>query len=160
MKERFDSKGRLIIPLDIYKREEHIDDKRFVVENVYCANGHNLVDKQYEIKGFPGIRLKFSRPGHEGEFVISAIEGDFEKIMISGDLEQGKKDELFCPVCGTVLPTLVNCECGAGGDIVILGLTPDLDFNNAIAFCNVTGCENGTFVKSGAVIRHIRLKGH
>lgn len=44
-------------------------------------------------------------------------------------------------------------------DMVIIGLTPKLDFNNAISFCNVTGCTNGTSIKSGDVIRHVRLWG-
>ena len=42
-------------------------------------------------------------------------------------------------------------------DMVVIGLTPHLDFNNAVTFCNVTGCHNGAFVKSGDVLRHLRL---
>jgi hypothetical protein len=95
----------------------------------------------------------------EGEFVISAIEGDFDKIMLSGELQDGEKDELFCPHCGVMFEKLVNCNCKPGADMVVVGLTPELDFNQAITFCNVTGCNNGTFILSGDVIRHIRLQG-
>lgn len=157
MKERFDNKGRFIVPLNSHKKETKIEDKRFVVSEAYCTNGHNLIDKEHEIGGFPGIKLKFKRPGHEGEFVISAIEGEFDKIILSGELEEGKKDELSCPFCGAILPSLTNCECVAKGNLVVLGLTPILDFNNAIAFCDVTGCKKGTFVKSGTIINHMRL---
>ena len=157
MKERFDSEGRLIIPLSSYKKKSKIENKRFIVSEVYCANGHNLVDKEHEINGFPGIRLKFSRPGNEGEFVISAIEGDIDKIILSGELEHGKRDELSCPLCGVILPSLVHCECVTKGNLVVLGLTPGLDFNNAITFCDVTGCKNGAFVKSGEIINRMRL---
>ena len=116
------------------------------------------MDEEYKINGYPGLRMKFKRPGMEGEFIISPIEGDFSKIMISGELKDGIKDDLYCPHCETIFQKLVNCNCCDDADMVIIGLTPKLDFNNAITFCNVTGCENGAFVKSGEVIRHIRLK--
>ena len=96
----------------------------------------------------------------EGEFVLSAIEGDFDKIMISGELEEGVKDELYCPHCGVMFKILVNCSCQSDAEMVVIGLTPELDFNNAISFCNVTGCVNGSSVKSGDVIRHTRLGGY
>ena len=41
--------------------------------------------------------------------------------------------------------------------MVVVGLTPTLDFNNAVTFCNVTGCHNAAFVKAGDVLRHVRL---
>ncbi len=54
---------------------------------------------------------------------------------------------------------LVNCNCKSDADMIVIGLTPHLDFNNAITFCNVTGCANGTFIKSGDAIKHVRLGG-
>jgi hypothetical protein len=95
----------------------------------------------------------------EGEFIISAIEGDFDKVILSGELKEGEKDELFCPHCGEMFKKLVNCNCQPDADMVVIGLTPELDFNDAITFCNVTGCNNGTFIKSGDAIRHVRLIG-
>jgi hypothetical protein len=95
----------------------------------------------------------------EGEMVLSAIEGDFDKIILSGELEDGVKDELYCPHCDAMLAKLVNCNCSSDADMVVIGLTPKLDFNNAISFCNVTGCANGTSIKSGDILRHVRLKG-
>ena len=81
-----------------------------------------------------------------------------KKIILSGQLEDRVKDELFCPYCGVMFEKLVGCNCKPDADMVVIGLTPELDFNNAITFCNVTGCRNGAFVKSGDVIRHVRLK--
>jgi len=98
------------------------------------------------------LRIKFKRPGAEGEFIISAIEGDFDKIILSGKLEDGVKDGLYCPHCGAIFEKLVNCSCSPDADMVVIGLTPKLDFNNAVTFCNVTGCDKGAFVKSGDVI--------
>ncbi len=160
--ERFDRDGRLIIPLrqreknkSKVKKEDRI---RYVISEAYCPKGCSLIDPDYKINGFPGLRIKFKRPGAEGEFIISAIEGDFDKVILSGKLEEGVKDDLHCPHCGVSFEKLVKCNCKPDADMVVIGLTPKLDFNNAISFCNVTGCEKGSFVKSGDVLRHIRLR--
>lgn len=160
--ERFSKDGRLIIPLSKRKESKlkHKDDEiRYVVKEAYCPNGCNIIDEEHPINGYPGLRIKYERPGAEGELVISAIEGDFDKIILSGRLEDGVKDELFCPHCGDMFKKLVNCSCKPDADMIVIGLTPELDFNNAISFCNVTGCKNGTSISSGDVITHIRLHG-
>ena len=160
--ERFSKDGKLIIPLGERKKGTKKTDEekvRYVVTEAYCSNGCSIIDEEHKINGVPGLLIKFKRPGMEGEFVLSAIEGDFDKIMLSGELEDGVKDELYCPHCGVMFEKLVNCSCKPDADMVIIGLTPKLDFNNAVSFCNVTGCTNGTFIKSGDVIRHVRLWG-
>ena len=159
--ERFSKDGRLIIPLSQKKEAESKAEEhkvRYVISEAYCPKGCNIIDQEHKINGSPGLRIKFSRKQAEGEFVISAIEGDFDKIILKGELIDGLQDELFCPHCGVKFEKLVNCNCQPGANMVVIGLTPKLDFNNAISFCDVTGCENGAFVKSGDVIRHIRLK--
>ena len=160
--ERFSKDGRLIIPLRRRKKgtKEADEEKvRYIVTEAYCPSGCNIIDKEHTIHGVPGLRMKFKRPGMEGEFVLSAIEGDFDKIILSGELKDGVKDELYCPHCDVIFEKLLNCRCKSDADMVIIGLTPKLDCNNAISFCNVTGCINGTFIKSGDVIRHVRLWG-
>jgi hypothetical protein len=162
MKERYSNDGRLIIPISDRKTTANTkseDSVRYIIDNAYCPNGCSIIDAEYRIKGFPGLRIKFKRLESEGEFIISAIEGDFEKIILSGELKEGVKDELFCPHCNTPFEKLVNCNCSPGADMIVIGLTPKLDHNNAITFCNVTGCANGAFIKSGDVIRHVRLQG-
>jgi hypothetical protein len=154
--------GRLIIPLTERKKSEPKDENkvRYIVNHAYCPNGCNIIDPNHEINGFPGLRIKFKRTGMEGEFIISAIEGDFDKIVLSGELKNGVKDDLYCPHCNTMFKKLVNCNCQPDADMIVIGLTPKFDFNDAISFCNVTGCNNGTFIKSGDIIRHIRLSGN
>lgn len=157
---RFSRDGRMIIPLNERKKDQKPDAEknvRYIVTEAYCPKGCSIVDREHPINGYPGLRMRFSRPGHDGEFVISAIEGDFDKVMLSGELEDGKKDDLFCPHCGAAFRELVSCHCQSDADMVVIGLTPALDFNNAITFCNVTGCSNGTFVRAGEVIRRLRL---
>lgn len=160
--ERFNKDGRLIIPLmkrKAHKQASEEEGTRYVATEAYCPKGCSIIDPEHPINGSPGLRIKFKRPGIEGEFVLSAIEGDFAKIILSGELEDGVKDELYCPRCGAMFKKLVNCSCKADADMVVIGLTPKLDFNNAIAFCNVTGCANGTTISSGDVITHMRLWG-
>jgi len=160
--ERFGKDGRLIIPLMKRKRHTKEADEekvRYVVTDAYCPQGCSIIDNEHKINGVPGLRIKFKRAGMEGEFVLSAIEGDFTKIILSGKLEEGVKDELYCPKCGVMFKKLVNCSCKPDADMVVIGLTPQLDFNNAISFCNVTGCPNGTSIRSGDVITHMRLRG-
>lgn len=159
MMNRFNKDGRLIIPISQRKpRTKKSEDKiRYVIGEAFCPKGCSLITNEHPINGFPGLFIGFRRIGVEGKLVISAIEGDFDKILLSGNLEKGVKDELFCPYCGTLFEKLVNCNCTPEAEMVVIGLTPKLDFNDAITFCNVTGCHNGTFVKSGDAIRHIRL---
>jgi len=160
--ERFGKDGKLIIPLMQRKEVAKQTDERevrYVVTEAYCPNGCNIINEENKINGFAGISLKYKRPGIEGELVLSAIQGDFEKIILSGNLEEGVKDELYCPHCGVMFKKLVNCSCKPDADMVVIGLTPKLDYNNAISFCNVTGCHNGTTIKSGDVIRHLKLWG-
>jgi hypothetical protein len=157
----FNKDGRLLIPLAERKTKDKKEEEkvRYIIGHAYCPNGCSIIDSKNKINGFPGLRIRFKRPEMEGEFVISAIEGDFDKLMLSGELKEGVKDELYCPKCGIMFKKLVNCNCKSDADMVVIGLTPELDFNEAITFCNVTGCHNGTFIKSGDVIRHIRLNG-
>lgn len=160
--ERFSKDGKFIIPLEQQKgniKQPEEKKVRYVATEAYCPNGCNIIDNEHEINGAPGLRIKFKRPGMEGEFVISAIQSDFDKIILSGELADGLKDELYCPHCGIMFKKLVNCSCKPDADMVVIGLTPKLDFNNAISFCNVTGCTNGTTIKSGEVIRHMQLWG-
>jgi len=160
--ERFSKDGKLIIPLGQRKKgtkETEEEKVRYVVTEAYCPKGCNIIDREHEINGVASLRIKYKRPGMKGEFVLSAIEGDFDKIILSGELEDGVKDELYCPHCGAIFEKLVNCSCKADADMVVVGLTHKLDFNNAISFCNVTGGTNGTSIKSGDVIRHMRLWG-
>lgn len=158
--ERFTKDGRWIIPLSERKGKEDTgkeENIRYLINEAYCPNGCSVMDEGHRINGAPGLRIGYKRSGVEGEFVISAIEGDFDKVVLSGELADGVKDDLYCPHCGVKFETLVNCNCKPDADMVIIGLTPKLDVNNAISFCNVTGCGNGAFIKSGEILRHVRL---
>ncbi len=87
------------------------------------------------------------------------VQAGHRKIVLSGELKPNVKDDLHCPKCDVMFAKLVNCNCQKDADMVAIGLTPTLDYNNAITFCNVTGCKNGSFISSGEAIRHVRLEG-
>jgi hypothetical protein len=160
--ERFSKDGRLIIPLKQRKKGSKESDEataRYGVTEAYCPNGFNIIDTEHEINGAPGLRFKYKRPGVEGEFVLSAFQGNCDKVILSGGPEKGMKDEKYCSHCGVMFKKLVSCNCKTDADMVVIGLSPQLDFNNAISFCNVTGCINGTSIASGEVIRHMQISG-
>ena len=93
----FGEDGRLIIPLrerkETLKRTSE-NRLRYTVCAAYCPKGCSLLDNDEVISGFPGLRIGFRRTGVEGEMVISAVEGDFTKVILKGHLEEGLKDEL------------------------------------------------------------------
>lgn len=96
--ERFSKDVRLIIPINEKKQSDFKNEEnkvRYVINEAFCPNGCNIIDPERKINGSPGLRIRFSRQGAEGEFVISAIEGDFDKIILKGELENGLPDELF-----------------------------------------------------------------
>jgi len=163
MAEIFGKDGRLIIPLgdrEVRLRDTSENKVRYTISEAYCPNGCNIMDKENEINGFPGLRIKYRRKEKEGEFVVSAIEGDFTKKVLSGNLKKGKRYQLYCPHCAAKFEILVNCYCKPKAEMVVIGLTPKLNFNDAITFCNVVGCPNGAFIHSGEAIRHARLQGY
>ena len=123
-----------------------------VLTEAYCPNGCNIISDKNIINGVSGLLLKFRRAGMHGEFVLSPIEGEFDKIILSGELTDKVKNEYYCPHCDINFKKLVNCTCQPNADMVVVGLTPKLDYKNAISFCNVTGCSNTAFISSTDVL--------
>ncbi len=155
---RFDERGRLIIPEPTGPTRELEAGEELVVTEAYCPAGHNVVDDDYTVGERPGIKVAFRDPrGQEGLVVLSPVLGRLDKLVLKGRLVPGEKLELLCPDCGAPLPVLTSCQCSARGAIRVLFLHPDCDINNSIGFCNVVGCPNSSFVRSGEVIRASRL---
>ena len=153
---RFDDKNKVVKPVTEFHNVGESDNIIWMVDQAYCTNGHSLIDKENPIHGYAGIRLVFKNPNSEGEIVISPLAGDLTKETLSGELEPGVRHELFCPHCNVALPVLMSCGCKRKGQLVVIGLTPQLNFNNAITLCDVAGCTNAAVVSAGEVIRHMR----
>jgi hypothetical protein len=152
---QFSKDGKIIFPM--FARENKAKQSepkiRHIATEAYCPNGCSVISKEHEINGVFGLLLKFRRPGAQGELVLSAIEGDSDRILLSGELNNGEKNELYCPHCDAGFKKLVNCSCQPNAEMVVLGLTPKLNYNNAISLCNVSGCTGNAFVKSADVLR-------
>jgi len=125
------------------------------VTRCYCPNGHHLLDIRHPIHGLAGIRLKFVRPdGQAGEAVLSPTLGCFDKRVLAGEMVDGEKLELYCPVCDTPLDKRGACGRRAGeeaapGDLCLVYLTPDSSPEEAIMICNVVGCHNSSLRHAG-----------
>ena len=128
--DRFEEKDKVVIPVDKIHKMAESDKTIWMVDQAYCTNGHSLMDKDHPIHGYPGIRLAFKLPNREGKIVISALAGDLTKKTISGELEPGVRHGLSCPHCHVPLPVLMSCGCISKGQLVVIGLTPKLNFNN------------------------------
>ena len=155
--DRFEEKDRVVVPVSKFRKIVESDKTVWMVDHAFCPNGHSLMDNEHPIHGYPGIRLAFKLPDSEGEVVISALAGDLTKTTISGELEPGVRHDLSCPHCHVSLPVLMSCGCKRKGQLVVIGLTPKLNFNDAITLCDVAGCTNAAVVSSGEIIRHMRV---
>ena len=153
---KFEKKGKKVVSVSDFSKATKSDKTIWMVDRAYCTNGHSLIDKEHLVSGYPGIRLAFKSPHHKGEVVISALAGDLSKTTISGELEPGARHNLSCPHCQVPLPMLMSCGCKRNGQLVVIGLTPHLNFNNAITLCDVAGCTNAALVSCGEIIRHKR----
>ncbi len=68
--DRFRKDGRLIIPLmERQKGTKPFGEEliRYVVTEAYCPNGCSVIDREHRVHDIPGLRIKFKRPGMEGE---------------------------------------------------------------------------------------------
>ncbi len=151
-KERFNFKGMLKIPT-LKKVTKEIIEEQVIIKECYCVNGHNLISDEYSLSGHPGIKLEFNCDGSEGKVILSAVIGNYEKNVLSGNWTKGKKVDMCCPECKAQLPVLTSCDCNSEAEFVALGLTPKIDFNNSIALCNIIGCKDSySMVKSEKII--------
>ena len=172
--KRFDSEGKLIIPEFTDKKRERktellkeipeiIKEVRtlYIIKQVFCPGGDNLIDKSYEISGYPAIRLRYLKPeGQVAEVALSAILGDPQSVVIDGELKWGEFVDIHCPVCNVKLPILTKrpdpeSKSGEHLSIVLLFLTPDLDYTKAITFCNKVGTVRSFINYAGTLIQNI-----
>ena len=172
--KRFDSDGKLIIPEFIDKKRgkkseilkdipEILKEVRtlYIIKQVFCPGGHNLIDKTCMISGYPAIRLRYLKSGDlRVEVALSAILGDPQSVVIEGELKWGEFVDIHCPMCNVKLPILTkrpdpNSKSGEYLAIVLLFLTPDLDYTKAITFCNKVGTVRSFINYTGTLIQNI-----
>jgi len=155
MDTRFTEFGMWRLPERVEKLESTAENREALsLEAAFCPKGHNLLDSDGNLAGGPGIVLSFTRPnGETGKVLISPRLEDLAKKVLEGDLVRGERVSLFCPVCGTPLPVLAQCDRCHTGDMCVLYCSPALSIEDSVAFCNVVGCPNAMLIRSDRVIR-------
>ncbi len=154
---RFTSSGKLRFP-GIRKRKEPVRHKeRYVVEECYCPNGHNLIAGKATFQGFGGILLKVRKKnGREGKIALSPVCGDKARVCLDVELVEGELLEISCPVCNAPLPIYSPCDCG--GHMVTLFAEKNGDFSNCIGVCNRVGCPHAEIRRGDELFSMNRLK--
>jgi hypothetical protein len=152
--ERFDKKGMIVIPNPVRKAAGK--DKVLIISELYCPNGHTLINDRAVFNGYKGILIGIRRGDSRGFVALSPICGDKTRISIDIDLPADCLVKLFCPLCGIDLPVYANCGCG--GELIALFLTREANFMDCIGVCNRIGCINAKFVTSGELISETMLE--
>lgn len=155
MEERFTEFGMWRMPERVEKLESTPENSEALsLGAAFCPKGHGLVSGEETLAGQPGILLAFTRPnGETGRVLISTRLGDLSKKVLEGELVRGERVSLTCPVCGTPLPILAQCDRCHTGDMCVLYCSPALSIEDSVAFCNVVGCPNAMLVRSDRIIR-------
>ena len=149
----FDDSGRLKIPEMNHERTEE-EERKVVVNAVYCPEGHNLISLDHLVSGYPAIVVRFSgKRSGDGLVALSAVLGNSAYKVLEGEANPEEILDLSCPHCGTLLDVLGSCPCNTDALTVMAYLYPRKDPHQAIAFCNVLSCPNSALFRSGEIIR-------
>jgi len=123
--------------------EEHIgvltDDGKLVINEAYCHNGHDLLDNELEISGYPSIKLLVSDKKHEEIINISAVEGDQQRKFKKGFADKTLLT-VSCPMCKEELDNIAPCDCVKGSKYVAIYLNKKRTFGGCVGVCNSWGC--------------------
>lgn len=131
---------------------EQVDEVFIVITQAFCPNGHNLMNGENDdFDGYPGVRVRVTADGKEGEVVLSPFHGDSSKKGVT-DWKTGTRLKLSCPECGQEFPRMASCRCTTGGELVKLFLSPNLTDSHILAMCNVWGCRRSRTVNNWQII--------
>ncbi len=130
---------------------ETFDDAIAILTQVFCPNGHNLVElSAVSFDDHQGISLLVDDGQEEDVVVVSPFHGDPRKAH-SVAFKIGSKLSLSCPVCREPFKVLLPCSCGQG-DLVGLFLSPTLNESQVAAVCNVWGCPRSRIIDKWQII--------
>ena len=147
--QRFDQQGKLIFPLPGKKSIEP-DCLPAIVDQVYCSNGHSLIEPRLQFNGHPGILLKARQGNLWGLIGLSPVAGDKSRFTFDLDLQPGCILWLGCPTCQSSLPE--HSPCGCGASLVVLFLRKPPSFNRCIGICNRVDCPHAIFLHSDELL--------
>lgn len=110
-----------------------------VIEELYCPNGHNLIDNTVHIHGQSAIRIKVKAGGCEGTIFLDAFWGSHAILYSFIPKNTTETIEAFCPVCEENLIIDNKCnqkKCDSTKSIQMM--LPGK--NNRILACAKLGC--------------------
>jgi hypothetical protein len=151
----FDKKGMMVIPNPI-KDKTVSAPKVLIINELYCPNGHNLINNRTSFNSYPGILIKVEQAGQIGMIALSPIYGDKCRITLDIDLKSGETIKMFCPHCDVALPVHSKCSCGA--DLITLFLTKEPRFADCVVICNRVDCANSSIIEGGDIISASMMK--
>lgn len=142
---RFNSKGMLVFPTSDKKVATKAKSV-WVVEEVYCQNGHSLISKRAVFNNQNGIYLKVKGNNKEGYISLSPFCGDKSWIACEIELDNSEILDFYCPECGVKLPIYRRCACGA--NLFTMFTDKNADFGNCIGVCSRIGCQVSEIVEA------------
>jgi len=113
----------------------------FVIEELFCPNGHSIMSDTVHIHGEPSIQVSVEMKGQKGTFYIDAFWGSHKKLLdfIPEHTDTNTIVYPFCPVCGVSLLMKAMCsEPGCGTDEHMAFILPG--GKNRIYECARLGC--------------------
>ena len=146
--ERFNKKGVLITPNPIGGVAGA--KKLFVVKELFCSNGHNLISARAIFNGYPGIMIKARKENRQGLVALSPIYGSKVRVAMDIDLIDKEITDFHCPICDAKFPVYSTCACGA--DLVAFFCTQDGTFSDCIGICNRVNCINSRVIINDELI--------
>lgn len=152
----FDHKGMMIIPT--LPKQIPVNTRVLVLKEVYCPNGHNLIDPHADFNHLPGIILKVRKGRKSGQIALSPVYGEKIRVAMNIELIQNETVRIFCPTCGVELPAYSSCSCGA--DQVALFLHPLVDFSNCVGICTRVDCTHAQITSQGELITQSMIESH
>lgn len=152
--KRFNEKGAIVIPNPL--KNAIVKEHALALTEIYCPNGHSLINSRANFNGRSGIVLVIEQDGKKSLAAFSPIFGDKTRIALDIDLKSGENVILRCPECDVELPVHSNCHCG--GKMFALFRTPDADFSECVAVCGRVDCVNSQLVQGGQLISNQMLE--
>ncbi len=91
-----------------------IPSKAIRVQHATCPHGHNLMDSEHKINGYPSVAVLARYKDKQGLIYLDPIYGSFKNAM-EIDVPEGECVEFYCPTCKEPLTlTRQICDqCGA-----------------------------------------------
>ena len=115
------------------------EDGKLIVTHAYCHNGHDLIDNETKISGYPSIQLLASDGKREELLHISAVQGENVKKFEKG-FPKNTLLIISCPTCKEELDNISPCDCIKGSKFVAIYLNKKRSFSGCVGICNSWEC--------------------